>query len=233
MKTLFLLLTLTSLSFSQSKQIVFVLADSFDSTSAKLVRYEKVGDIYLQISKPINVNLGKKGLAWGLSDYKFKKPSFTPIKQEGDKKAVVGVFALSKIYTYHDFIKTKMPYEKSTNQHICIDDTKSNNYNKIIKTKNKKKYSSFENMLLKNETYEYVIVVQHNKKQVEKSGSCIFLHVQNPQKKQTSGCTSMKKNHMIKIVQWLDINKEPILIQTPKKACFSFKKEYPFINCNL
>lgn len=227
-----LLLFLTSL-FSETKQVVFVLADNFNSTTAKLVQYEKLDGKFKQVSKPIKVNIGQNGLGWGLSNYEFKKATNEPLKKEGDKKAVAGIFDLTKIYTYHNSLQTKMPYEKSTQNHICVDDTNSNMYNKVVKTKNKKNFKSFENMLLKNETYEYVIFVKHNENQIKKSGSCIFLHVENPKKKETSGCTSMKKNQIEKLVKWLDIKKEPILIQLPKKACLGMKNAYPLLDCEI
>lgn len=233
MKLLFLLSVLFTFLFAQPKQVIFVLADNFASQRASLIQYEKINGKFKEVSKVIKVNIGKNGLGWGKSDYNFDINHTEPIKVEGDKKAVAGIFDLTKIYTYHDFISTKMPYEKSTKNHICVDDTKSNNYNKIIKTKNKQNYNSYEKMLLKNETYEYVVVVEHNKKQASNFGSCIFLHVENPKKNETSGCTSMNKESIKSIVKWLDINKQPILIQLPRKACPSYKKEYPFLNCNI
>lgn len=53
--------------YSQSEQIVFVLSQKYSSQKAKLIRYEKIDDNFLQISKTIEVNIGEKGLAWGLS----------------------------------------------------------------------------------------------------------------------------------------------------------------------
>ncbi|GGD41616.1 hypothetical protein GCM10012288_14740 [Malaciobacter pacificus] len=233
MKLLFLLSIFFTSIFAETKQVIFVLADDFQSQRASLVQYEKIDGKFKQVSKVIKVNIGENGLAWGESNYNLEVNSIDPVKVEGDKKAVAGIFDLTKIYTYHNFVYTNMPYEKSTENHICVDDSKSNNYNKIIKTKNKQNYNSYENMLLKNETYEYVIVVEHNKMQKYNLGSCIFLHVENPKKKYTSGCTSMKKERIKSIIKWLDISKFPILIQLPRKECSRYQKKYSFINCDI
>lgn len=182
MRLILLSLFFATSLFSQTKQVIFVLADSFNSQTAKLIRYEKIKQNFKQISSPIEVNIGLKGLAWSTSNYKFKISKNEPKKIEGDKKTPAGVFNLSKVFTYHDKINTKMPYEKVTKNHICVDDTNSNMYNKVIKTKNKENYRSFENMLLKNETYEYVVLVDHNQEAKKGFGSCIFLHVENPKK---------------------------------------------------
>lgn len=219
--------------YSQSEQIVFVLSQKYSSQKAKLIRYEKIDDDFLQISKPIEVNIGEKGLAWGLSpliDFQVKNMI---LKKEGDKKAVAGVFKLSKVYTYHKNINTKMPYINTTKNHICVDDINSEFYNQVINVKDKSKYKSYENMLLSNETYEYVIQVEHNTQGEKAFGSCIFIHVENPTKNQTTGCTSLKKNHIIDLLSWLDIKKEPLLIQIPKQECQTLKKEYSFLNCNI
>lgn len=232
MKQIFLLLALLS-TLSAYEQVVFVLSPTFTSQKAKLITYEKVNDTFIQKTKAINVNLGKNGLAWGSSQYKSYKKQNQIIKKEGDKKAVAGVFDLSMIYTYENSIDTNMPYTQSTTNHICVDDISSDKYNQIIYTKNKNKYKSYENMLLSNDTYKYVIKVEHNTLNKKSLGSCIFLHVQNPKKIYTSGCTSMLEQNLKDIVSWLDKKKKPILIQIPKSSCTQVQKDFSFIDCSI
>lgn len=215
-----------------SEQIVFVLANNMDSTKAKLQRYEKINNKFVKISTPIDVNLGRNGLGWA-SSFIDKEKKNDIFKKEGDKKAPAGVFKLSSVFGYKKYVKTSMPYEQSTNNHICVDDTSSNFYNKIVKTDSKNKFKSYENMLLKNDTYKYVIVVDYNPKRISKKGSCIFLHVSNPKRKETAGCTSMNEDSIKAIISWLDINKEPLLIQIPKSNCIETRKKYNFLDCDL
>jgi len=226
MKWLLILIFLSTTLFSY-EQVVFVLAKNLDSKKAKLIRYEKIAGKFEQISSPINVNLGKKGLAWADSKYS------NIIKKEGDKKAPAGVFKLSWVYGYENHVKTKMPYTKSTSKHICVDDSTSNFYNQVIKTNNKKQFKSYENMLLSNETYKYVIQINYNSSRIAKRGSCIFMHVEDKKKKTTSGCTSMPQKYLKNIVSWLDIDKKPIIIQIPRNKCEQFRQKYHFLKCNL
>lgn len=232
MKQIFLFLALLS-TLSAYEQVVFVLSPSFSSQKAKLITYEKINDTFIQKTKAISVNLGKNGLAWGTSQYKSYKKQNQIIKKEGDKKAVAGVFDLSMIYTYEKNINTKMPFIQSSSNHICVDDITSNKYNQIIYTENKNKYKSYENMLLSNDTYKYLIKVEHNSKNKKSLGSCIFLHIENKKKIYTSGCTSMKEESIKDIIAWLDINKKPILIQIAKPSCSEVQKDFSFINCNI
>jgi L,D-peptidoglycan transpeptidase YkuD (ErfK/YbiS/YcfS/YnhG family) len=75
--------------------------------------------------------------------------------------------------------------------------------------------------------YELGVVVEHNKNQIKKRGSCIFLHVQKSKNAPTAGCTSMSFGNMKKIVDWLDESKNPTLIQVPKQELYQIKKLYP------
>ena len=229
MKILLILSFLLTTLFSNSQQILLVISKDFNNQTAILTRYEDTK----QISEPIEVNIGQNGLGWGLSKFTNFKTNNEPIKKEGDKKSVAGIFQLSEIYTYHKNIDTKMPYHTVNKDYICIDDTKNKNYNKIVEIKDKSEYFSFEKMLLTNETYEYVIKVEHNSNGIKNAGSCIFIHVVNPIKKQTTGCTSISKDKLLEIIKWLDIKKNPILIQIPISKCNEIKKRYPFLHCEI
>ena len=76
-------------------------------------------------------------------------------------------------------------------------------------------------------------MVEHNKQQQPLGGSCIFLHVQKKPDAPTAGCTSMRYEDIKKIVKWLDKEKNPILIQIPKRYLDAVKKLYPKLSLNL
>jgi hypothetical protein len=211
--------------FAFASQIVLVVSQNTDTNKAKLQRYEdgkKVGNV-------IDVNLGKNGLGLGISKYSKNIPNIKNevYKKEGDKKAPFGIFKLSSVYGYSKSIQTKMPYIHATKDLICVDDTDSMYYNKIIKMPKKNKPKSFELMKRDDDQYKLGVVVDHNTIQKKNGGSCIFLHVQKGVDKPTAGCTSMSYEDMKTIAQWLDINKNPILIQVPKKYLKDVAKIYP------
>jgi len=214
------LMYISTLLFS-SEQIVLVVSDDFNTSSAKLECYEGSKNI----CKDINVNIGTNGLGWGLGLHKFTQKSSDSLKYEGDKKAPIGVFRLSSIFGYAKKSDFKMPYLYASKKLICVDDSNSLFYNQLIMAHGDEK--SFEYMKRDDELYKIGVVVEHNKKAESKRGSCIFLHIQRGDKKSTAGCTSMKEKDLTKIVNWLDKSKNPILVQIPRSSSSEVLKLYP------
>ena len=195
-----------------ARQIVLVVAEDFNSTTARLSCLED-GKV---VCRDILVNLGRNGLAWGLGSVKIRHDLNEPVKKEGDGKAPAGVFPLTKVFGYVTKPKNlKMPYIKATADLMCIDDEASPNYNRIVY--NDKKAKSFEKMRREDGLYRLGVVVGHNQKGIKGRGSCIFLHIERSNGVPTAGCTSMAYKHLRQIVQWLDMSKEPILIQVTQK----------------
>jgi L,D-peptidoglycan transpeptidase YkuD (ErfK/YbiS/YcfS/YnhG family) len=208
--------------FVFASQIVLVVSQNSDTHKAKLQCYEdnkKVGET-------IDVNIGKNGLGLGISDIKLPNITSRIYKQEGDKKAPIGIFKLSAVFGYAKDMELKMPYLHATKDLICVDDSDSKFYNQIM-TMPQEKPKSFEYMRREDDQYRLGVVVEHNKEDIPKAGSCIFIHVQKHQDAPTAGCTSMNYEALEKIVNWLDIKKEPILIQVPKKYLKDIQEIYP------
>ena len=221
LKTFLIIINLQISLFALSQYII-VISDDINSQKAILRCFEGEKEIF----ESIDVNLGKNGLGWGISDFTISHNKNETKKREGDKKAPIGIFKLTSVFGYAPTSKTKMPYIQAKDNLICVDDSKHINYNQII-TMPKAKPKSFEYMRRKDEQYKLGIVVEHNKIQKPYAGSCIFIHVQKHLNAPTSGCTSMKYNDLEKIVTWLDIKNNPILIQVPKKYLSEVKKLYP------
>jgi L,D-peptidoglycan transpeptidase YkuD (ErfK/YbiS/YcfS/YnhG family) len=152
--------------FVFASQIVLVVADNTDTHKAKLQCYEdneKVG-------KLIDVNIGKNGLGLGISDIPLLNINRMKYKKEGDKKAPFGIFRLTSVFGYDTSLNTKMPYKKATKDLICVDDSSSKYYNRIINMP-KDKPKSFELMFRDDDQYKLGVVVSHNKGQVKNGGS--------------------------------------------------------------
>jgi len=210
--------------FAFASQIVLVVSQDINTSKAKLQRYDdgkKVGNV-------IDVNIGKNGLGIGLSNHsKSILTSKNEVqKKEGDKKAPLGIFRLSSVFGYEQEVKTNMPYIQATKDLICVDDSDSIHYNKILKMPDIKP-KSFEYMRRDDHQYRLGVVVNHNVNQIKNGGSCIFLHVQKDINAPTAGCTSMRYEDLKTIVEWLDPKKNPILIQIDKKHLKDVKRVYP------
>mgnify|MGYP002640780968 CR=1 FL=1 len=218
----FLILINFSIFLYSSQQIVFVVADDFNTSKAKLECLED-GKVVI---KSINVNIGKKGLGWGLGQIGINRNYLDATKVEGDKKAPIGVFKLSSIFGYSKSDNFNMPYIHSSEKLICVDDSHSKDYNKIIPMPHNKP-KSFEYMKRNDLQYELGIVVDHNPEAKYRRGSCIFIHVEKSKDSGTAGCTSMRLEQLKKIATWLDAKKNPILIQIPKSFSQKILELYP------
>jgi len=199
---------------SHTQQLIVVSAHDFNSTQANLQAYEKTHGTWTKVFNTIPVNLGRSGLAWGkgLSELAHKKDE--PIKKEGDGKSPAGLFSLENFFGYepHNF---NFPYLQVNSSSLCIDDSSTADYNNIIQTVDIDAYKSFEYMKRKDHLYKLGIVVGHNRQGLKDAGSCIFLHIQKSHNSSTSGCTAMKEEKLLQLMQWLDKSKEPLLLQVP------------------
>ena len=218
----FLILISFSIFVHSSQQILLVVSDNSNTHKAKLQCFED-GE---KIISTIDVNIGRNGLGFGLGEIQLKQSNTQVEKREGDGKAPIGIFKLSSVFGYPKSNNSHMPYMHTSKNLICVDDSNSKYYNKIIYMP-KPKPKSFEFMKRDDMQYELGIVVEHNKKKIKQKGSCIFLHVQKMKDKGTAGCTSMSLNDLQNIVEWLDKKKNPILIQIPKSSSKEILELYP------
>lgn len=159
--------------------------------------------------------VGRNGLAFDEQQQQADAESPLP-KREGDGCSPAGTFSLGKIFSYHALTDLRMPFQQVGSTDLCVDDVKSKYYNTLINDSliTEKDYNSFEHMLRDDHQYEYGVWVNYNTyPQVAGNGSCIFLHIYQTPETPTSGCTAMSKANMIKLIYWLDANKQPMLIQ--------------------
>jgi len=218
-KSILILIIFPIFLFS-SQQIILVVADDFKTPKATLKFYE---DDKILLST--EVNLGTNGLGWGIGEVQLTQNSDEPLKYEGDKKAPAGVFKLINLFGYSYESNYKLPYLYASEKLICVDDSSSNFYNRIIEANGNEK--SFEFMKRSDNQYKYGITVAHNKKGEFKRGSCIFLHIQKDINASTAGCTSMDEKSLKRIISLLDKKKKPLLIQIPKSYLKQILKLYP------
>ncbi|MBP8917990.1 MAG: L,D-transpeptidase family protein [Chitinophagales bacterium] len=199
---------------SLQKLVVDIYA--LNSTRGMMRVYERT-DTGRSWGNPVmkfEVVIGKNGLAFDSTQ--FKKLEYGHYKHEGDGCSPAGLFTLGKIFSYHDTTGLKMPFEQVDVNDLCVDDINSQYYNLLIDddTIINKDYTSFERMERKDMQYEYGVWVNYNTSpQVPGMGSCIFLHIWKDPSHATSGCTAMSKENMLKLINWLDEKKNPILMQ--------------------
>lgn len=213
-----LLLLLLVFSGSAHEQMLLVVADTMDAPTAQLQRYEYHANRWQKTGRPERVNLGRNGLGWGIGIQTLPHAPTDPEKYEGDGRAPAGIFALGPVFGSADTLPTAMPYLQTTGDLICIDDSRSEHYNRIVPIKPNLRFGSFEWMRREDGLYRLGVVVGHNPDALPGQGSCIFLHIERAAGSGTAGCTSMPSKALASIIRWLDPAKEPLLVQVPKKS---------------
>jgi L,D-peptidoglycan transpeptidase YkuD (ErfK/YbiS/YcfS/YnhG family) len=215
MKTILFFITLGCNLLFASSQIIMVTANTFTSTTASLQRYELINSRLIALGEKIHVNLGRSGLGWSNSEIDIPHRDDEPVKREGDSRAPAGVFYITGSFGYFDAPNKHFPYIQSTQELICVDDVNASTYNSILTRSKAKDVKSFETMRRSDNQYELGLTLSHNKEKIPYHGSCVFLHVEKAQGAPTSGCTSMAKEDLRTLLQWLNIEKKPLLIQLP------------------
>ena len=122
-------------------------------------------------------------------------------KKEGDLKTPKGSFKFEFLLFRNDRVKkiySKLKKIKISKNMGWCDDSKSPNYNRLIKFPFKK---SAEKLFLKKRNYDLILVINFNRKPVIKNkGSAIFLHLIDKRFSPTKGCIAIKKKDFIKIL---------------------------------
>lgn len=218
--------------YAKSLQAVGVTTENWETTkgTAQLFARKTVKSRWNQVGESFPVVIGKNGMAWGAGLNEL--PSDTGrllLKTEGDGKSPAGIFALTSAFGSSEkpgFVK--LPYTKLEEFTECVDDVKSGHYNTIV---DRMKVGNFdwkssEKMLEIGEQYDLGVFVAHNFQRQAGGGSCIFLHIWKDAESSTVGCTAMARDNIEKVLAFLDVKKNPVLIQFPKDSYTRFQTKW-------
>jgi len=209
-----------------STQMLVVTTADWNGIEGTLQAYERpqARKKWKAAGDPIQVVIGKKGLAWGAGlaaagDIGKHGPD-DPVKHEGDGKSPAGIFRLSTAFGYaaQEPITWKMPYVVLTPSVECVDDARSKFYNRVLdRASVTPDWNSSEQMLRPDGEYKWGLEVDHNAEPVTAgSGSCIFMHIWLGPEQGTSGCTAMTEEHLESVIARLDPARSPLLVQLPR-----------------
>lgn len=222
-------------ALDDARQIVVVTTADWNSVSGTLQRFERNGshDKWIAVGQPFPIVVGKTGLAWGdglIINERLGADAGDPIKREGDGKAPAGVFSLGTAFGYEPQLLagSRMSYTHLTSSVECVDDVKSQHYNRIVDRRNisAPDWSSSEQMLRDDELYHWGVAVNHNANPTRLGGgSCIFLHIWRGAGQGTVGCTAMPKDDIQQLIVWFDPAKSPLLVQMPRSQYDKVRKD--------
>jgi len=222
-KFLTFLIFLASIALGQGfGQLVLVVSNDMNATTAILQRYEKKA-FWAQVGENVSVTLGRSGLGYSTTSM--------PQKNEGDGRSPLGLFDIGSTFGYSSQSNSSMPYYHADEKLICVDDASDRFYNKMALLDTRNPPKSFEVMRRTDEVYRYGAVIEYNREGVAGRGSCIFFHLNSVEKKPTSGCTAMDEKPLLEMLQWLDPSKGPKVLQIPKSECSNYQREFAGIEC--
>jgi L,D-peptidoglycan transpeptidase YkuD (ErfK/YbiS/YcfS/YnhG family) len=184
----------------ESRQMVIATGNSAGATSVSVLLLSK-GDRGWSVSfPPIPATIGRNG---------FAEPG---AKREGDGKTPSGTYPLVFAFGYAKAIASGMPYRQATEQDVWVDDPAARDYNQWA-GRSETEASSFEEMRRRDGLYKYGLVIGYNMHPVVQGlGSAIFAHVWKGTGVPTSGCLAMAEKDILRILQWLDPEQNPLIV---------------------
>ncbi len=211
-------------------QIILVTTPTWSSPSGQLMRYEKTEYGWSAVGDPVKVVVGRNGLGWGRGLHPDTLVGLK--KKEGDGKAPAGIFQLGSAFGYAPTAPNgmKSEYKQATDCDYFVDDVQSSDYNQWMSlspgsNRPTDKWKSFERMKRNDHLYKLGMVVNHNMDPVLKGqGSAIFLHIWRKEDSPTAGCTAMSEENLQILLQWIDPDADPLLIQVPDNELAQLKK---------
>lgn len=219
-----------------SRQMVVVKSPNWDSKVAVMQRFERseAKGEWTPVGESAAVNLGRTGLAWGVSELMGAIPKGTldgGRKVEGDGRAPAGLFPIGNAFGHpappQGYSSENPPFLVLTDEQ-CVDDGDSPYYNKVVHPDEVGgvTWSSAETMKIS--LYRLGVEIAHNCPRAQKGlGSCIFFHLQRGVGRPTAGCTSMAESDLIDLMLWLKTDERPVLLQLPDEAFKQLGDEFP------
>ncbi len=186
-------------SLQESGQIVLTYTKEKGSFAGKLMGFERAGEEWQLTYDTIGVTYGDQG--------------FAPYgeKVEGDHRSPTGIFGLGPAFGYDKDIESRIEFIGLHDEHYWISESSSEKYNELVDYKPEEE--NVEKMLREDDFYEYGIVVRYNMEPaVPQKGSAIFLHIGPGLEDPTLGCIAMSREEIIRLIQWLDPAKKPVIV---------------------
>jgi L,D-peptidoglycan transpeptidase YkuD (ErfK/YbiS/YcfS/YnhG family) len=200
-------------------QLILAIAPTWNSMRGELRLFERTrGGDWVSVAEPFPVLFGKNGLAWGTGLAGQNEPGLR--KQERDGRAPAGVFEIGQVFGYDSHLPQggDYPYHQVTEADVWSDDPRSPNYNRhiLIDPKNPPDNYTHEKMRSGDFAYQWLVEVRHNSDPpVPGAGSAIFFHIRRGVSRPTTGCTTMAKDNLVKLITWLRSKGHPCYTLLP------------------
>lgn len=191
-------------STGSATQVITVTASSSSSTDARLQTWTRSGGRWVKVGASIHAYLGRSGTSEN--------------KHEGDGNTPAGSFTLTQAFGYESDPGTALPYFKTDSEDWWISQPGSlyNTHQRCASTCSGglSPASPSEHLYYTQPNYAYAVVIDYNTRNAgavrQGAGSAVFLHVQTG--KPTSGCVSVDRSQVIRILKWLTPSAHPRIL---------------------
>ncbi len=200
-------------------QLLLGLAPGWNSMHGQLQLFERTRDAdWVAITPSFPVLFGKNGLAWGIGRAGQNESGLH--KKERDGRAPAGIFEIGEVFGYEAKLPPEgdYPYHQVTEADVWSDDPRSPDYNRhiVIDPKHPPDNYTHEKMRSGDFAYHWLIEIRHNSDPpIPGAGSAIFFHVRRGINHPTTGCTTMAKSNLVRIVAWLRAARHPCYALLP------------------
>jgi L,D-peptidoglycan transpeptidase YkuD (ErfK/YbiS/YcfS/YnhG family) len=204
---------------SDCTQLILGLAPDWNSMHGQLQLFERTpGKDWAAVTPPFPALFGKNGLAWGIGLAGQNEPGLH--KKERDGRAPAGVFKIGEVFGYEAKLPPggDYPYHQVTGADVWSDDPRSPDYNRhiVIDPKNPPDNYTHEKMRSGDFAYHWLIEIRHNSDPpVPGAGSAIFFHIRRGINHPTTGCTTMARSKLVRIITWLRAARHPCYALLP------------------
>jgi zinc D-Ala-D-Ala dipeptidase len=215
------------------EQLVTVTTKGWDDVNATVQLYERTSverSNWRRFGSPFPAMIGEHGLAWGVGLHGTGKLG-EPEKREGDRKAPAGAFRFGEVFgtARPEQVRfLRLPYHQVTPTTEAVDDPRSKYYNRIVDRGlvPRPDWSSSESMLRVGGRDRLGVIIEHNTPAYPGLGSCIFFHVWDRSDPGTAGCTATGYDHLLRLLRWLDPEKNPLIVQLPEDEYEQLKQRW-------
>jgi L,D-peptidoglycan transpeptidase YkuD (ErfK/YbiS/YcfS/YnhG family) len=204
---------------AETQQLVLATSPDADSSHAVLTRWERTDDTWASVGTPVNVRLGRNGLAWG-SGVHEPQPGLQ--KVEGDWRAPMGVFALGDVFGADDAAPegATWPFVHVTTHDLFVEDPNDSHYNQHVVapgvpgSRPLTEWEQRHQMRQDDAAHALKMFIEHNTTPaVPGSGSAIFFHVwRRDGERPTAGCTAMARPNLEALIAWLRADAQPVYV---------------------
>jgi L,D-peptidoglycan transpeptidase YkuD (ErfK/YbiS/YcfS/YnhG family) len=191
-----------------ARQLLVVSVDRKIDTVGRLSTYEMTNGVWARVLGPVEARVGRSGIKSN--------------RREGDGSTPVGSFGLIGSFGWGKRALAKFPYRAVRRGDCWVSNSSQASYNRRINSATCGYPNEDLWRIARGGSYDMAVISDFNyERPIRGKGSAIFLHVHSYTKqgrsKPTSGCVSVVKSAMSKILEWLDSAKSPRIVITQRR----------------